>query len=131
MHPFIVPLLDKFDPVLKKRKLQANWRLICSVIKSTERKLMDVIYCTKPLQSIIKEYDLQVGSYLIDDRRAERDSFKTFASSQYADRDDLIGVWDDQFTGVRYVQLDRYQSSSFWDYPTLHLEVRNSNAVTA
>ena len=70
MHPFIVPLLDKFDPVMKKRRLQVNWRLICEVIKSTERKLMDVIYCTKSLQSIISSYDLQVGSHLIDDRRA-------------------------------------------------------------
>ena len=70
MHPFIVPLLDKFDPVMKKRRLQVNWRLINEVIKSTERKLMDVIYCTKSLQSIISSYDLQVGSHLIDDRRA-------------------------------------------------------------
>jgi hypothetical protein len=37
----------------------------------------------------------------------------------------MCGVWDDKFTGVRYVKLKKYWFSDKWYQPTLHLEKRD------
>jgi hypothetical protein len=42
----------------------------------------------------------------------------------------IVGVWDDRFTGVRYVKLQQISSVLRWDAPILHLENRAS-AVAA
>jgi hypothetical protein len=39
-------------------------------------------------------------------------------------RENLLDVWDDLFTGVRYVKLEQFQASLRWNEPILHLEKR-------
>jgi len=39
----------------------------------------------------------------------------------------LLGIWDDKFTGVRYVKLCEFRANVKWSLPTLHLERRNIN----
>jgi hypothetical protein len=42
----------------------------------------------------------------------------------------MIGIWDDKFTGVRYVKLESFWSNQKWDYPILHLERRSGTNAT-
>lgn len=37
-----------------------------------------------------------------------------------------MGVYDDRFTGVRYVKLEQISSQLRWEEPILHLENRTS-----
>lgn len=107
LHPYIVPLKDV------KGKLEINWCLIKSIMVNVTNKLLEVIYMKKSKQRIIK--DLNVDSTFIK---------ANHSASVYANSS-LTGIWDDKFTGVRYVKLAHFRSNVRWDKPLLHLERRN------
>lgn len=43
----------------------------------------------------------------------------------------MTGIWDDLFTGVRYVKLQEFHSAIRWNEPILHLENRASMLSSA
>ena len=69
-----------------------------------------------------------LGRYQIDRVEVKiTESFGTHDCSPYAKKENMCGIWDDKFTGVRYVKLHQYWFSDKWDQPTLHLEKRDSS----
>ena len=48
-----------------------------------------------------------------------------FKDSELCKMSELGGIWDDKFTCIRYVKLERFHSIERWDQPILHLEDRS------
>lgn len=113
--PYIVPLVEE------NQKLQINWKLIGEVVKYIEKKMFDVVYCIKSHDVIQKNYNVDRTEV----KGTAEKSFKTTSGSALASQKDMIGIWDDKFTGVRYVKLESCWSNQKWDYPILHLERRS------
>lgn len=101
IFPFIVPIVED-----NAGKLEVNWTLINLVIKRIKQKIMSIISCEHPSFSIERRLDLQ-----------EKYPEEGFMSH-------MKDVWDDKFTGVRYVKLKEYWSADRWHQPVLHLENR-------
>ena len=99
--------------------------MIDKAIRSIKEKLLDIV-------TLVRKKDMP--SYLNLDsprRRLERQqSFKIETDFKRQQDKSLIGVWDDRFTGVRYVKLKQIPSLERWDLPILHLENR-ANAQAA
>ena len=79
-------------------KLQINWKLIHKVIKYIKDKILDIIYVQRTA-SLVKS-TLNLFEY--------EQKFDKFHDSQYGKRKNLLDVWDDVFTGVRYVKLEQF-----------------------
>lgn len=110
MHPFIVPIQEN------QGKLSLNWKLVDNVIEYIRAKINDVLYLQKPRTSIHQALGVEKLIKPIDGLQ----------DSQFAKKQDLVGVWDDKFTGVRYVKLEKFFAAQRWDEPILHLENRTN-----
>lgn len=105
LYPYIVPLVDKDG------KLEVNWALIENIQNYIQTKIMDIVFINKTKETIRKNYN-------VDPAKKEEKNTSAFGNSQ------SLGIWDDKFTGVRYVKLNEFRSALKWDLPTLHLEKR-------
>ena len=103
LHPFIVPLVEV------KKKLQVNWSLIQKIQTYVEHKLLDVVFLSQQPKNL----------HTVDP------CLRKWKVTAFANQSSL-GIWDDKFTGVRYVKLEKFRASSKWDLPALHLERRNN-----
>ena len=111
LHPFIVPITES-----KFGKLDINWALIDKVIKYVKDKILEIIYVQKRGNVIQQNLDLQEN---------DNKKYPSFTKdSVRAKRKNLLDVWDDQFTGVRYVKLEQFRATHRWNEPILHLEKR-------
>lgn len=114
LYPFIVPLTE-----VKRADGQPgmviNWLLIERIQKYVTDKLLDIVYMFVSRAQIGMQLNLE----------------KTFLPKRFRasaqGNSDMQGVWDDKFTGVRYVKLAKYRAHAKWDLPLLHLERRNNN----
>lgn len=115
-YPFVCPLKAGEDG-----QLAVNWRLIDDVIKQTKSKLLDVLYVARPRHVILRAMDVE------EPRRSARaqqdqiqvDQIRVCSQSLKANAYNFTGVWDDLFTGVRYVKLQQFQSHLKWGQPIM------------
>jgi len=91
MHPYIVPLVSK------NNKLEVNWPQIERIKDSVEKKLMDIVFVCRKRKDILRSLNV--------DETFIRSNFKAsvLGSSK------SLGIWDDKFTGVRYVKLATFR----------------------
>ena len=76
------------------------------------KKLMDIVFVCKQRGTIHR--NINVDSAFLKGR---------FQASMLGNSNSL-GIWDDRFTGVRYVKLHQFRKHMKWDLPVLHLERR-------
>lgn len=110
VYPFIVPLLES------KEKLTINWKLIEGIQTYISHKLLDIVYMVKPHKVIRANFNVD-KAYTIPRPISAYGNTSCF------------GIWDDKFTGVRYVKLSEFSSAVKWELPTLHLERRSGNSL--
>ena len=108
LHPYVIPLKEN----QVSGDLEVNWSLIEKVRKSVEMKLLELANLITPRKKVCADLNLDATFMR-----------KRFNASVYADSS-LKEIWDDRFTGVRYVKLSQFQSNIRWDNPLLLLDRR-------
>jgi len=103
----------------KSGRLEVNWALIDAVIQQTKGKLLEVMHITKPQRTILRLLDVE--EQLHRERKSSKQQFIR-SHSQYTCARNMAGIWDDLFTGVRYVKLQQFHSHLKWSQPIMHLE---------
>ena len=95
VYPYVIPLTKT-----KHGSLDINWDLIDKVIGSIQSKLVSLLYAEGPSRDDV------LLRYGLDQCRSNyKDSFETSKATYTTSRDEMSGIWDDPFTGVRYVKL--------------------------
>ena len=96
----MVPLVDKKTEKDKETQLEVNWELIDKVIAYQKEKIHDIVFCRVAKDALFRSIDIE--------RRNKFDQeshFNRLKGSIKAKDKDMVGIWDDRFTGVRYVKL--------------------------
>lgn len=74
--------------------------MIDKVIQYQQNKIYDIIFCRVAKEALFRSIDIE--RFIKFD---EESNIKTMKGSLYSKDRDMVGIWDDRFTGVRYVKL--------------------------
>ena len=101
IYPFVVPLVQKVkEGTNLKGRLEVNWELINKVIAYQKEKIYDIVFCRVAKDALLRSIDVERKV------KFEQESHINRLKGSIKARDkDMVGIWDDRFTGVRYVKL--------------------------